>query len=643
MSTPQHRTLQKIRTFATDVSHVRGPQATPKPTQSTPPQITATQPDQPVPAVPTFAVTKTLASSTATSSISTVSQPVTSPLQVSESVVPQPPTTPAITLRAAVSQFSSDTTRKGTPPSTPAPVMSVSQQQQILRNIPAITGASLVATTLDDPLGEIGTMVSSKRTKRFRLLPAIGKAVAGWTQETKEQLTHKEEEETIRSAESRIETLKAAAQASYHAPQDDHGFIVKQIIKSERPKIGLTSNIKPAKKVAAPTWKHTSTTDSFVKLENANPIADDVPTLESTPKVAAIPVRQIPITATPTETVTHWKSGAHIIPEATTTTDTEVRTEPSAWSHTTPNINTLTEDTPNTDHAVTPEEETEETTSWRSNETTLEETEVEQTPLPSPIYQTPATPVLATRSTLTETNTTNTLLRQNGSTLILAGIVLIALTLGTGFTFYIFNTQKNSTVTEEAQGNTAPLLIVNAPIVSIPAAGSHEDILSNLQQVTLSTTETQQIVLTSDIQTILTPTELTIALDLHTTGSFTRSLKSFVFGSHNGTAPLIIIESTDFNTAFAGMLSWETSMSADLAPLFGTPVTESFDPTARTTDQIRTAFFRDTITGNVSTRLLVDSNNTDRLIYGFIKPNLILITTNQNTFELMAPLIQNSY
>jgi len=91
------------------------------------------------------------------------------------------------------------------------------------------------------------------------------------------------------------------------------------------------------------------------------------------------------------------------------------------------------------------------------------------------------------------------------------------------------------------------------------------------------------------------------------------------------------------------MLAWEGTLSADLAPLFGAPVTESFDPTARTTDQVRTAFFRDTIAGNVSARLLVDRNNTDRLVYGFIKPNLILIAPNQDTFELVAPLVQNSY
>jgi len=96
---------------------------------------------------------------------------------------------------------------------------------------------------------------------------------------------------------------------------------------------------------------------------------------------------------------------------------------------------------------------------------------------------------------------------------------------------------------------------------------------------------------------------------------------------------------TNFDTAFGGILQWEADLSEDLAPLFGIPVTESYDPYARTATQIRPAFFRDTIIANKSARLLVDAQDDERLLYSFINPNLILITTNADTFNAILPLV----
>jgi Flp pilus assembly secretin CpaC len=135
------------------------------------------------------------------------------------------------------------------------------------------------------------------------------------------------------------------------------------------------------------------------------------------------------------------------------------------------------------------------------------------------------------------------------------------------------------------------------------------------------------------VQTIFT------ALELRAPGSFTRSVQEITFGGYNGTDPFILMKVTDFDTAFGGMLAWEPAMSTDLSPLFGIPVTESFDPYARTDTQIRSAFFRDTVIANKSVRVLVDAQDTERLMYAFVQPNIILITTNQATFSAIAPLV----
>ena len=143
----------------------------------------------------------------------------------------------------------------------------------------------------------------------------------------------------------------------------------------------------------------------------------------------------------------------------------------------------------------------------------------------------------------------------------------------------------------------------------------------------------ENIVIPADAKMILA------TLSLRAPGSFTRAITDITFGSLNGTEPFILIKATNFDTAFGGMLDWEPDMSADLSPLFGLPVTQSFDPYARTDTQIRSAFFRDTIVSNKSVRVLVDAQDNERLLYAFVTPNIILIAPNTETFNTIQPLV----
>jgi hypothetical protein len=177
----------------------------------------------------------------------------------------------------------------------------------------------------------------------------------------------------------------------------------------------------------------------------------------------------------------------------------------------------------------------------------------------------------------------------------------------------------------------------------VALGGDRISTLNALLSATLTTTDTQHIYLTAvDTYGTTVPadaTQIFNTLSFRLPGSFGRSVRALAFGGYQGTDPFIVIASSDFSTAFAGMLAWEPFMSADLAPLFGEAVSESFDPTARTATQVRTAFFRDTIIANVSARVLVNTANEERIVYGFVKPNLILIAPNEITFTAIAPLL----
>jgi hypothetical protein len=111
-----------------------------------------------------------------------------------------------------------------------------------------------------------------------------------------------------------------------------------------------------------------------------------------------------------------------------------------------------------------------------------------------------------------------------------------------------------------------------------------------------------------------------------TPSSFMRALGTHsMFGAiHNEkTAPFIILQSTNFDVAFAGMLSWEAYLSEDLAPFFGTPFT--------------TGHFVDALRSNRSIRILKDDTGNERIVYAFVNKNLIVITTST---EALASIIE---
>jgi hypothetical protein len=111
-----------------------------------------------------------------------------------------------------------------------------------------------------------------------------------------------------------------------------------------------------------------------------------------------------------------------------------------------------------------------------------------------------------------------------------------------------------------------------------------------------------------------------------TDGSFVRVLAPhMMFGSIRGETnqPFIILQSTNFDVAFAGLLAWETSMSGDLAPLFGEPVVGGR--------------FTDALASNRSIRILRDTDGVERLVYAFVNKDLIVITT---TSEALAGIIE---
>jgi hypothetical protein len=111
----------------------------------------------------------------------------------------------------------------------------------------------------------------------------------------------------------------------------------------------------------------------------------------------------------------------------------------------------------------------------------------------------------------------------------------------------------------------------------------------------------------------------------------------YFFGIHtvDKNAPLLIVPVTAYDRAFAGMLAWEKTMNADLAPIF-TPVpqytTNQGLPTQRT--------FTDLVMRNYDVRALKDDSNAIALYYSFPTQHILIIAESPYTFAEVLSRLQ---
>ncbi len=510
--------------------------------------------------------------------------------------------------------------------SAPKPKKLVVDTTTLANEVAQIEGNFSDATTLNQAPQNIslhddaveGTIIQNKKRKKFRLLPAIGASLQNWFGTKKEILTkQKEPEHMVSKAETRIATIAAAARASYHVPQNDHGITVKRLTTKKREAPKTSVGIKKKEDVPAPTWTHT-TDETPVDVRTLK-----MPEQENAP--AAVPEEQV---ADPIDTLLQERVVAQGPPPKPVFDRAQEKEETK---------------TP------TPVAETPSTVQRNVTQPPAAKTAVSNTPPVSAVPKADpvATPVLQKKPIETKTPRlqpsaeTQTATRPSRVPIYIYGLVIVgASLLGIGTSVYMF---MGSTPAEQAAPIRIPSLLQTTQQIPVTLHTSKDATFQSILNASLTSRETIQIYPTmqdtsgktipADAQTILN------SLALRTPGSFTRDISEIMFGSIDGTKPFILIQTTNFDTSFAGMLQWEPVLSSDLSPLFGSPVSESYDPYARTDTQIRTAFFRDTVIANKSARVLVDATNSERLIYSFIKQNMILITPDSETFVKLLPLI----
>lgn len=137
---------------------------------------------------------------------------------------------------------------------------------------------------------------------------------------------------------------------------------------------------------------------------------------------------------------------------------------------------------------------------------------------------------------------------------------------------------------------------------------------------------------------LATLTEFFSAIGVMPPGDLTRALSDdFFFGVHtiDRNAPLFVIPVISYDRAFAGMLAWESSINAQLAPIF-----------VRVPDLLLGAdgiparrIFTDIVMRNYDVRALTDDSGAVALYYAFPTRNILVIAENPHSFtELLSRL-----
>jgi len=105
----------------------------------------------------------------------------------------------------------------------------------------------------------------------------------------------------------------------------------------------------------------------------------------------------------------------------------------------------------------------------------------------------------------------------------------------------------------------------------------------------------------------------------------------FFFGLHtvDENAPILIVPVDAYERAFAGMLAWEATMNADLAPLF-TPVPDQVQGSNGLPEKRR---FEDLVMRNYDVRALKDDAGVVQLYYSFPTKDILVIAESAYSFK----------
>ena len=345
-------------------------------------------------------------------------------------------------------------------------------------------------------------------------------------------------------------------------------------------------------------------------------IHEPLPTIPETPPSQSTPVSNEPVTQPP-------RTPTHTIPSLTVPPFTQATPDTT----TTPEAAQL----PSLD-AVSPPEKS------------ALHSAASETPTPTP---TSVPPVAAEPRSVQapQQPTPTTAARPRRQRFVLVTILVLCAVAGAGVGAYLI--QFNNTQVVAPLVHTIPgAVIPTTNTESFPYVATRETLLRTMTELVSRAPEGVSHlypVTTDELGTTLVPAATLLqTINTRTSGAFLRSLDThLMFGAVRTlerNEPFLFLTTTNFDTAFAGMLAWEPYISSDLAPLFGSPVSQTYDINARTADNTVPAHFVDAFVRNRSVRILYDELGAERIVYTILDTNMILMTKSTRALSQLLEL-----
>lgn len=225
-------------------------------------------------------------------------------------------------------------------------------------------------------------------------------------------------------------------------------------------------------------------------------------------------------------------------------------------------------------------------------------------------------------------------------------LMLVTLGLATGIYLYFLSQQK-PTVAE--QFNVTPLIFVEQeleiPVDRIAGRNLGDTLRQKRDTLTLRLGNIAGFYFTTGVaenKKLVDAQSFLKLLGISAPSQLTRTITpEFMLGVHvfDGNQGFLILQTDQYEGAFAGMLTFERSIMDDFYSFFGTPVRAHLGE--GTTTAAFNPVFKDKIIKNHDTRVLYDESGAMRLLYSFVDRGMLVITTNENTFAEILTRLQS--
>jgi|GEM_PF-2142396 len=229
-------------------------------------------------------------------------------------------------------------------------------------------------------------------------------------------------------------------------------------------------------------------------------------------------------------------------------------------------------------------------------------------PAPQPVPKTPA----SQKEAVQEKKGSSSLLRYVG----MGGVGLVVLTVlvGGGMFTYDFVTTRSTDIDTPPTSTPRTLeegYVLVDELSSLPSYFETQSASLSTFTVIAKTGDDAPVETTSFFEFVApnAPTSLVRALDQSMLLGGVRTTK---------TSPYLVFKTTNFDTAFAGMLSWEPMLTTDLRALFNISGSGKF---------------LDRVIENQHVRILHDSSGAERMVYGFVNGRILIITETSSAYK----------